>query len=74
MLRMNIVLLKSIGIFLLTCFILYRIKHPKMFKPCGSFRTFGLNEDETITPFWLVTTLVGLTSYYLLLIQKGKYV
>tara|TARA_Y100000287_G_scaffold185565_1_gene189180 strand:- start:864 stop:1001 length:138 start_codon:yes stop_codon:yes gene_type:complete len=45
-----------------------------MFKPCGGFRTFGLNEDETITPFWLVTTLVGLTSYYLLLLQDGKYV
>ena len=45
-----------------------------MFKPCGSFRTFGLNEGETITPFWLVTTLVGLTSYYLLLLQEGKYV
>ena len=74
MLQMNNVLLRSIGIFLLSCFILYKIKHPKMFKPCGSFRTFGLNEEETITPFWLVTTLVGLTSYYLLLMQDGNYV
>jgi len=45
-----------------------------MFKPNGEFRTFGLNKDETTTPFWLVTTLVGLSSYYLLLVQQGNFV
>ena len=45
-----------------------------MFKPNGEFRTFGLNKDETTTPFWLVTTLVGLSTYYLLLVQQGNFV
>ena len=34
---------KFIGIYLLVCFGLYRIKHPKMFKPNGEFRQFGLS-------------------------------
>jgi len=73
MLEFSDILLKSVGIYLLVCFGLYKIKHPKMFKPNGEFINFGLNKEETTTPFWLVTTLIGLTSYYLLLIQEGKY-
>jgi hypothetical protein len=73
MLELSDVLIKSIGIYLLVCFGLYRIKHPKMFKPDGDFKNFGLNKDETTTPFWLVTTLVGISTYYLLLVQEGKY-
>ena len=42
MLELSDVLIKSIGIYLLVCFGLYRIKHPKMFKPNGEFRKFGL--------------------------------
>tara|TARA_B100000035_G_C20971904_1_gene541452 strand:+ start:707 stop:934 length:228 start_codon:yes stop_codon:yes gene_type:complete len=74
MFELSSTLIKSIGIYLLVCYGLYHIKHPKMFNEKGEFRTFGLNPGETITPFWLVTTLVGLTTYYLLLIQDGKYV
>jgi hypothetical protein len=73
MLELSDVLIKSIGIYLLACFGLYRIKHPKMFKPNGEFKQFGLNKDETTTPFWLVTTLIGLSTYYLLLVRGGKY-
>lgn len=73
MLELSDVLTKSIGIYLLACFGLYRIKHPKMFKPNGEFRQFGLKKEETTTPFWLVTTLIGLSTYYLLLVQEGKY-
>jgi len=74
MLELSDVLIKSISIYLLVCFGLYRIKHPKMFKPNGEFRRFGLKGEETITPFWLVTSLTGITTYYLLLVQKGNYV
>ena len=74
MLNFNGILLKSIGIYLVACFGLYKIKHPRMFKPDGKFRSFGLNENETITPFWLITTLVGLSTYYLLLVQQGNFV
>ena len=73
MFELSNVLLKSIGIYLLVCFGLYKIKHPKMFKPNGEFRTFGLNKEETTTPFWLVSTLVGLSTYCLLLVQEGNY-
>ena len=73
MFELSDILIKSIGIYLLACFGLYRIKHPKMFKPNGEFRQFGLNKDETTTPFWLVTTLIGLSTYYLLLVRGGKY-
>lgn len=73
MFSMNMTLLKSIGFYLLVCFGLYKIQHPRMFKENGEFKNFGLNQDETITPFWLITTLVGISTYYLLLIQDGKY-
>ena len=73
MFELSDILIKSIGIYLLACFGLYRIKHPKMFEPNGEFRQFGLNKDETTTPFWLVTTLIGLSTYYLLLVRGGKY-
>ncbi len=74
MFELSNTLIKAIGIYLLVCYGLYQIKHPKMFDETGEFKNFGLNENETITPFWLITTLVGLSSYYLLLIQDGKYV
>lgn len=76
MFNFNEVLLKSVGIYLVACFGLYKIKHPKMFKSNGEFRSFGLNKnkDETTTPFWLITTLVGLSTYYLLLVQQGNFV
>ena len=44
-----------------------------MFHENGEFKCFGLKSDETVTPFWLITTLIGFTTYYLLLIQDGKY-
>ena len=74
MLELSDVLMKSIGIYLLVCFGLYRIKHPKMFKSNGEFKKFGFKKDETITPFWLISTLAGISTYYLLLVQEGKYV
>jgi len=59
----------SLFIYLLSCYLLYTVKHPKMFDDNGHFKCFGLHEGETIYPFWLVTTLIGITSYYLLLLR-----
>jgi len=73
MFELSDILLKSISIYFLVCFGLYKIKHPKMFKPNGEFRAFGLNKEETTTPFWLVSSLIGISTYYLLLVQEGKY-
>ena len=74
MFEISDVLVKAIGVYLLASYGLYKIKHPKMFKENGEFKCFGLGENETITPFWLITSLVGITTYYLLLVQRGKYV
>ena len=41
-----------------------------MFDEKGNFKNFGLNKQETIFPFWLVTTIIGLFSYYLLIINE----
>ena len=39
----------------------------------GNFKCFGLNKNETIFPFWLVTTIIGLFTYYILIIRKEYY-
>ena len=36
-------LIKSIGIYLLVCYGLYQIKHPKMFDENNGVKNFGLN-------------------------------
>ena len=74
MFEIDATLLKVICIYLMSCYMLYTIKHPKMLHENGDFKSFGLHQDETIYPFWLVTTLIGFTSYYLILVSKGDYV
>ena len=64
------ILLTSIVIYLIACYILYEMKHPKMFDENGNFKCFGLNKTDTIFPFWLVTTMIGLFSYYILVLRK----
>ena len=43
-----------------------------MFDESGNFKTFGLGKDETVFPYWLVTTLIGLSSYYFLIIRRDN--
>ena len=62
----------TILIYLASCYILYNVKHEKMFDEEGNFKNFGLNKQETIFPFWLVTTIIGLLSYYLLIIREKQ--
>ncbi len=64
------ILFITIVIYLVSCYILYEIKHPKMFDEQNNFRCFGLNKNETVFPFWLVTTMIGLFTYYLLVIRS----
>lgn len=66
-------ILSALMIYLITCYLLFSIKHPKMFEKNGDFKTFGLQEDQTIFPFWLVTTVIGLFSYYLILVTNGDF-
>ena len=66
-------LFMAIAIYLGVCYILYQTKHEKMFDKQGNFKCFGLNKDETVFPFWLVTTMIGLFAYYLLTIKNRDY-
>lgn len=66
-------LFMAIAIYLGACYILYQTKHEKMFDKQGNFKCFGLNKDETVFPFWLVTTMIGLFAYYLLTIKNRDY-
>ena len=63
-------LLYSIAFYLASCYFLYQLKHPKMFDEQGNFKCFGLNQHETVFPYWLVTTMIGLISYYVLVVRK----
>lgn len=62
-------LFTAIVIYLGSCYALYNFKHKKMFNEEGNFRSFGLSKDETVFPYWLITTLIGLSSYYFLIIK-----
>ena len=60
-------------IYLGLCYILYEMKHEKMFDNNGNFKCFGLHENETVFPFWLVTSMIGLFSYYTLILRSRNY-
>ena len=64
------IIIITIIIYLGICYFLYNLKHPKMFDENGNFKCFGLNKNETIFPFWLVATILGLLTYYLLLLKN----
>ena len=64
-------LFMALMIYLGACYFLYNFKHPKMFDEQGNFRCFGLNKNETVFPFWLVTTVIGLLAYYLLILIQN---
>jgi len=62
----------AVLLYLGSCYVLYSYKHEKMFDESGNFKCFGLQKGETVFPYWLVTALIGLTSYYLLIINKDR--
>ena len=68
MFEFNETFIKTLFIYLMSCYILYTIKHQIMFDENGNFKSFGLNKNDTIFPFWLDTTIIGLTTYYILII------
>ena len=66
------VLKTSLLVYLFSCFVFWQAKSPCMFYPNGEFKPFGLKSNQTITPFWLVTSLIGITAYYLQIVNKSK--
>lgn len=66
------IFLQSLVIYLISCWVLYNLKHEKMFNKDGSFKCFGLRKTETIYPFWLVTLVIGILSYFILRMNSKK--
>ena len=63
-----------LGIYLVVCFLLYKMKPEIMFDKQGQFKQFGVGKQKTIAPFWLVTLLIGLVSYLFLRVKKDSFV
>ena len=65
----------AIFIFIIACIILYKKKSKFFFKDNGEFKDFGVGGgDKTILPFWLVTLIIGLTTYLLICIQNDDFI
>ena len=64
MLEYNDNLIFTIIVYLIISYVLYNSKNNIMFDNNGKFKKFGLNKDETIFPFWLVSLIIGLFIYY----------
>jgi hypothetical protein len=74
MIQLNDNLKMTIVVILISSYFLYDQKPSCMFKDNGEFKGFGLNQDETPFPFFMVITVIGFTTYYGLLLKEGKYV
>ena len=65
--RSNIVL-SSITIFMFLFMLIIVTKPPIIFNKDGTFRNFGLGySKKTVTPIWLVTIILAITSYFAIL-------
>ena len=64
----------SIVIYIVGALLIYEMKPSIMFADDGTMKHFGLHETETVFPFWLVITILGISSYYLQICYEGKYV
>ena len=74
MIQLNDNLKISIVVVLVASYLIYDQKPPCMFKDDGTFKNFGLRNDETPFPFFMIITVIGFTTYYGLLLKEGKYV
>tara|TARA_B100000035_G_C20736892_1_gene438030 strand:+ start:333 stop:632 length:300 start_codon:yes stop_codon:yes gene_type:complete len=74
MIQLNKQLKISIVIVIAVGYILYDQKPTGLFTTEGKFKDFGLSQDQTPFPFFLVLFVVGFISYYGLLLKEGKYV
>lgn len=74
MIEMNDNLKLSILVVLVSSYILYEKKPECLFNRDGSFKSFGLKEGSTPFSFTIVITIIGFTTYYLLILKNGKYV
>ena len=52
----------------------HEMKFPCFYDEYGSFREFGVKNDQTILPLWLALVIVGLFVYNYQIYAEGKFV
>lgn len=50
------------------------IKPQYFYDEMGNYKSFGLNNHETIFPLWLCLTLIGLFVYNIQILNDKKYI
>jgi len=74
MIQLNDNLKISIIVVLVSSYLIYDQKPECFFKPTGEFKAFGLKQDETPFPFFIIITVIGFSTYYGLILKEGKYI
>ena len=64
----------AIILFGIFSFGLYYLKPSVAFNEDGTFKQFGVNKEQTIYPFWLITLIVGILIYLIIVIRKDEYI
>ena len=54
--------------------IAHEMKLPCFYDEYGSFKEFGVKNDQTILPLWLALAIIGLFVYNYQIYTDGKYV
>tara|TARA_B000000557_G_C20745891_1_gene430670 strand:+ start:252 stop:482 length:231 start_codon:yes stop_codon:yes gene_type:complete len=67
---MTKVLLFYIGV----SYLLYKMKPDIMFDKQGKFKPYGVGKEKTVTPFWLITLLIGLVGYLFIKVKSDVFV
>jgi hypothetical protein len=65
---------KVLLIYLIGCAVLYKTKPDIMFSNKGEFKQFGVGPYKTITPYWLVSLIIGLIGYLYVTIQSNSFI
>ena len=65
---------KILVIYFIGCFFLYKMKSDIMFDETGNFKQFGVGKDKTVTPYWLVSLVIGLCGYLYVTIKSDDFV
>ena len=61
-------------IFIFLCAAIYNIKPEFIFDEKGKFKKFGLEKNNTIFPFWLVTTSLITIVYIYFKLNKENHI
>ena len=64
----------TILLYILFCIVIYKNKHRYFFKKNGEFKSFGIGENKTIIPYWLVCIVFGLVIYLVISVKNDDFV